>query len=103
MLYYKVISKKIVPAFDGKYRKENIFSYKIDSHGRRISCQYIPDELITPAELKRFYGITAENISHFPFLQPVNVKKTEIYFFFGARFDDTHTCYCDKNGDALTD
>ena len=106
MKYYKVISNKLnISFYDNRtkqtfYHKENIFSHRY-KNGLRFSAQYIADELITAAELKRFYGITPENITEFPFLQPVEIPKTETYFFFGARFQNNNAIYYDKNGNNI--
>lgn len=103
MKYYKVISKKLNVAFwdyatqQTFYTKDNIFSYRY-KNGLRFSCQYIPDELITAVELKKYYGITPDNIKEFTFLQPVEIKKTQTHFFFGARFEDEHGIYFDRDG-----
>lgn len=103
MKYYQVTSKKFNIAFwDRKtkqtfYIKDNIYSYRY-KNGLRYSYQYIADELLTAAELKRYFGITPENIKDFPFLQPVEVKKNKTHFAFGARFEDDHGIYFDENG-----
>lgn len=100
MKYYKVENNKFCHAFGGRYYKDNIYSYRLD-HGVRVSCQYIADELITPAELKKRYGITPENINKFPFLKPVEIKKTETHYFFGARFADNRPIYYTATGAAF--
>lgn len=106
MRYYKVVSNKLCIAFyklnerRTYYTKDNIFSYRY-KNGLRYSWQYIADELITAAELKKFYGITPKNITQFPFLQPVDVPKTKIHWAFGARFEDDHGIYFDENGDKI--
>ena len=100
MLYYKVISNKFHYAFNGRYHKANIFSYRY-KNGLRYSWQYIADELITPGELKKYYGITAENLHNFPFLQPVNINKNKTHFFFGARFEDNTPAYYTAAGEVF--
>lgn len=106
MRYYKVISNKLIIAFyDNRtkqtfYRKDNIFSYRY-KNGARYSWQYVADELLTAAELKKFYGITPEKIKEFPFLQPVEISKNKIYWFFGCRFSDNKAIYYNKNGEKI--
>ena len=106
MRYYKVVSNKTCIAFyDNRlkktlYTKDNIFSYKI-KNGLKISCQYIADELLTASELKKYYGITQDNIENFPFLQPVDIPKNKIHWFFGARFQDDNGVYFDKYGNKI--
>jgi hypothetical protein len=102
MKYYKVENNKFCHAFGGRYYKDNVNSYKL-KNGIRTSCQYIADELITPAELKKIYGITADNIKNFPFLKPVEIKKTETHYFFGARFADNRPIYYTATGEAFTE
>lgn len=106
MTFYKVISNKLNIAFyDNRtkqtfYIKDNIYSYKL-KNGIRVSCQYIAEELLTAAELKKYYGITPENIHNFKFLQPVQVNKNKTHWFFGARFEDDHAVYYDINGQKI--
>jgi hypothetical protein len=82
------------------YTKDNIYHYKY-KNGLRYSCQYIADELITAAELKKYFGITPENMKEFPFLQPVEIPKNKIHWAFGARFQDDHGVYFDENGNKI--
>ena len=106
MKYYIVVSNKISVAFYDRiekrtyYTKNNIHSFKY-KNGARFSCQYIPDELITAAELKKYYGITPDNITNFPFLQPVEVNKNKTHWFFGARFADDHAIYFNEHGEKI--
>jgi hypothetical protein len=106
MKYYQVISNKLNIAFYDRnekrtyYTKDNIFSYRY-KNGLKFSYQYIADELITAAELKKYFGITSENITRFPFLQPVEINKNKTHFAFGARFADDHAIYFDENGEKI--
>ena len=102
MNYYRVTSNKITPIGGGLYTFDNINSYRIDRHGRRVACQYIPNELLTAADLKTRYGITPENVRLFPFLLPVTVNKNNTYFCFGARFEYGRPLYFDKDGAPVT-
>lgn len=105
MIYYKVISNKLEYAFDGKYRKANINSYRynpgngVNYKRYKYSYQYIADELFTVCELKHQLGI--EDVTEFPFLQKVEVPKNKIHWFFGCRFEDDRTIYYNKAGDAI--
>ena len=98
MKYYKVTNTKLFNAGGGRYCRDNVFSFRLDKHGRRIACQYIADELLTAAELRKDYGITPENMRLFPFLCPVSVNRNKTHFFFGARFEDGTPLYYDKDG-----
>ena len=106
MKYYKVVSNKLNIAFRDQrtkqmfYTKDNIFSFRY-KNGACYSCQYVADELITAAELKKYYGITPENITQFPFLQPVEISKNNIHWFFGCRFQDGHGVYFNENGEKI--
>lgn len=106
MKYYQVISNKLCIAFykmEEKrtyYTKDNIYSYRY-KNGLKYSYQYIADELITAAELKKYYGITPENIKEFSFLQPVEINKNKTHWAFGARFADDHGVYFDENGQII--
>lgn len=106
MKYYKVISNKLNIAFyDNRtkqtfYTKDNIYFYRY-KNGLKYSFQYIADELITTAELKKYYGVTPENIKEFPFLQPVEINKNKTHFTFGVRFEDNHGVYFDENGQII--
>lgn len=75
MLYYKV------PAcMDNKrvFKKKKNYLYY-------TGMFYIKDSLWTPAECKKYGFDTSKMI-------PVNIKKTETYCFFGARFDIMGGC-----------
>ena len=98
MRYYKVISKKLIPAFEGRYTYDNIYSFYFKK-GVRVACQYVAEELITPGELKKFYGISAENMHLFPFLEAVDVPKTNTHHFFGVRFENDRPIYRTATGD----
>jgi hypothetical protein len=106
MRYYKVISNKLNIAFWDQrtkqtfYTKDNIFSYRY-KNGARYSWQYVADELITAAELKKYYGITPENITQFPFLQPVEISKNKTHWFFGCRFQDDNGVYFNEHGEKI--
>ena len=106
MRYYKVVSKKLCIAFwkwnekRTYYTLDNIYGYKY-KNGLRYSCQYIANELITEKELKKYYGITPDNIHEFPFLELVDIPKNKIHWFFGARFQDGTPIYYDENGNKI--
>ena len=49
--------------------------------------QTVPNELYTPAEVKRYNVPDEHGYRMRPeWLEPVNVSKRRIYWFFGARF-----------------
>lgn len=69
MIYYRV-----KPEYDNKTR------YKWNNHGQGVPDSIlIANELYTPAEYKKIANCPA-------WFEQVNIKKTSIYFSFGARF-----------------
>lgn len=69
MLYYKV-----KPEFD------NLSRYKFKKGGGlEIDGIYIANELYTANELKKY-------LDYSKVVEPVEIPKSKIYFFFGARF-----------------
>lgn len=70
MLYYKVR-----PEYDNKVR------YTWNNHGQGVSNSIlIANELYTPCEFKKIANCPA-------WFDMVEVKKSNVYFMFGARFE----------------
>lgn len=70
MLYYKVKTP------DKLYRFNNYL-------------ETIPNELFTPAEVKRYSVPDKHGCKlHLAWLEPVNISKRSVYWFFGARFSE---------------
>ena len=69
MLYYKVKTPDKLYRFNGY-------------------LQTVPNELYTPAEVKRYSVPDKYGYKMRPeWLKPVNISKRRVYWFFGARFD----------------
>ena len=68
MLYYKVKTPDKLYRFNGY-------------------LQTVPNELYTPAEVKRYSVPDKHGCRMRPeWLEPVNISKRRVYWFFGARF-----------------
>lgn len=68
MLYYKVKTPDKLYRFNGY-------------------LQTVPNELYTPAEVKRYSVPDKHGYKMRPeWLEPVNISKRRVYWFFGARF-----------------
>ena len=68
MLYYKVKTPDKLYRFDGY-------------------LQTVSNELYTPAEVKRYSVPDKHGYKMCPeWLEPVNISKRRVYWFFGARF-----------------
>lgn len=70
MIYYKVKKPDMLFRFNGY-------------------LQTIPNEIFTPAEVKRYskpdkHGCRLRD----EWLEPVNISKNKVHWFFGARFAD---------------
>ena len=101
MLFYKVVTNKLISSFwdfEQKkqiYRKDGLDAYRL-KNGLKYSFQYVEDELFTEKELSNILGFTPENKPDF--LKPVEVKKNNTHYFFGARFENNRPVYFYQDG-----